>query len=353
MPFDISYKDKILSGECKVTTCTNLDVEIVKWDHPGKYPIVGLATLGLDHFPTALYFTEEGVCNREQDTKLYDLHLECDDPELTKFEQCVHNVILNARNHQYLDDLTAYNSVHGTAEVLLNMAADELVRRGYELTQYSEAGKIMTYRGKPRTFDSNTKIGPENRRLRIDTTALDKYIVEQKCKTEPFLRCYSPKVREYLINHAAREAVRDEITANEFLRNAGIIDENGNLAEPYRDKKLGKFGEKLAELIWDEFDGERVTEYNVREFVCLHESELLDLANSERNYPVYKDTDTFESGLDKAWKAYDNGYRNVDKFEDNYIECVFAKGFREGYIFRSGKGSLKFIAKKTDEEPTE
>lgn len=85
MPFDMSYKDKILSGECRVTTCTNLDVEIVKWNHPGKYPIVGLVTLPPDHFPIALYFTEDGVCNREQNIKLYDLYLECDDTELTKF----------------------------------------------------------------------------------------------------------------------------------------------------------------------------------------------------------------------------------------------------------------------------
>lgn len=339
MPFDISYKDKILSGEYRVTTCTNLDVEIVKWDHPGKYPIVGLATLGLDHFPTALYFTEEGVCNREQNTKLYDLYLECDDPELTKFEEGVQNVILNARNHQYLDDLTDYTNVHGTAEALLSMAEDELVRRGYELTQYNKDGKIMTHRGKPRSYIA----GPCKREIRIGTTALDQYIVEQKCKTEPFLRCYSPKVREYLIKNAAREAVRDEITANEFLRKAGIIDENGNLAEPYRDRKLGKFGEKLAGLIWNEFDGEKVTEYNVREFVYSHESELLDLANSVRNYPVYKDLDTFETGLDRAWKAYDNGYRHVDCLEDNYVECAFAKGFREGYVFKSSE----------NEEPTE
>ena len=83
--FDISYKDEIISGKYKVVTCTNLEVEIVKWNHPGKYPIVGLVTLGLDYFPTALYFTEKGECNREENTRLYDLYLICDKIPSGKF----------------------------------------------------------------------------------------------------------------------------------------------------------------------------------------------------------------------------------------------------------------------------
>ena len=54
----------------------------------------------------------------------------------------------------------------------------------------------------------------------------------------------------------------------------------------------------------------------------------------DRMMPVYNDRDSFESALEKAWKSYNEcGSRTVDSFEDDYIECAHAKGFREGYLF--------------------
>ena len=53
-----------------------------------------------------------------------------------------------------------------------------------------------------------------------------------------------------------------------------------------------------------------------------------------RMAPIYEDKDSFEQALDKAWKYYDeSGARKVDSFEDDYTECAYAKGFREGFLF--------------------
>ena len=59
----------------------------------------------------------------------------------------------------------------------------------------------------------------------------------------------------------------------------------------------------------------------------------LEKQKYDRMKPVYDNQDSFESALEKAWNDYHNGYENVDKLEDDYVECAHAKGFREGYLF--------------------
>jgi len=60
----------------------------------------------------------------------------------------------------------------------------------------------------------------------------------------------------------------------------------------------------------------------------------LEKQKYNRMQPVYDNQESFESALDKAWKSYNEcGSRTVDSFEDDYIECAHAKGFREGYLF--------------------
>lgn len=60
----------------------------------------------------------------------------------------------------------------------------------------------------------------------------------------------------------------------------------------------------------------------------------LEKQKYNRMQPVYDNQESFESALDKAWKSYnDSGARTVDGCEDNYTECAYAKGFREGYLF--------------------
>lgn len=59
----------------------------------------------------------------------------------------------------------------------------------------------------------------------------------------------------------------------------------------------------------------------------------LEKQKYDRMKPIYDAKESFESALEKAWNDYHNGYENVDKLEDDYVECAHAKGFREGYLF--------------------
>ena len=55
----------------------------------------------------------------------------------------------------------------------------------------------------------------------------------------------------------------------------------------------------------------------------------------DRMAPIYNDKESFEFALEKAWKYYnESASKTVDSFEDDYIECVFSKGFREGFLYR-------------------
>lgn len=59
----------------------------------------------------------------------------------------------------------------------------------------------------------------------------------------------------------------------------------------------------------------------------------LEREKYDRMKPIYDAKESFESALEKAWNDYHNGYENVDKFEDDYVKCAHAKGFREGCLF--------------------
>jgi len=71
----------------------------------------------------------------------------------------------------------------------------------------------------------------------------------------------------------------------------------------------------------------------------------LEKQKYDRMKPIYDAKESFESALEKAWNNYHNGYENVDKLEDDYVECAHAKGFREGYLFG--------IEKQKEQKPTE
>lgn len=62
----------------------------------------------------------------------------------------------------------------------------------------------------------------------------------------------------------------------------------------------------------------------------------------DRMAPIYNDKESFESALEKAWKYYnESASRTVDSFEDDYIECVFSKGFREGFLYKEKQKEQK------------
>lgn len=49
--------------------------------------------------------------------------------------------------------------------------------------------------------------------------------------------------------------------------------------------------------------------------------------------PIYDNKKAFEDALDKAWKQYEENGWLVDRYEDDFVECAHAKGFREGFLF--------------------
>ena len=62
----------------------------------------------------------------------------------------------------------------------------------------------------------------------------------------------------------------------------------------------------------------------------------------DRMAPIYNDKESFEFALEKAWKYYnESASKTVDSFEDDYIECVFSKGFREGFLYKEKQKEQK------------
>lgn len=53
IPFDINYKQDIINGLVEVQTNTGYSVEIIKWDAEGRFPIVGLVTVGDNQFASS------------------------------------------------------------------------------------------------------------------------------------------------------------------------------------------------------------------------------------------------------------------------------------------------------------
>lgn len=71
----------------------------------------------------------------------------------------------------------------------------------------------------------------------------------------------------------------------------------------------------------------------------------------DRMAPIYNNKESFESALEKAWKYYnESASRTVDSFEDDYIECVFSKGFREGFLYKEKQKEQKPAEKLFKEE---
>lgn len=71
----------------------------------------------------------------------------------------------------------------------------------------------------------------------------------------------------------------------------------------------------------------------------------------DRMAPIYNDKESFESALEKAWKYYnESASRKVDSFEDDYIECVFSKGFREGFLYKEKQKEQKSVEINEEDE---
>ena len=92
-------------------------------------------------------------------------------------------------------------------------------------------------------------------------------------------------------------------------------------------------------LIWHLKAGEDFVSEGITKKQCLAYLEKQKCQDKvDRMAPIYENQEAFEDALDKAWKYYnESGAKTVDSCEDDYIECVFAKGFREGFLYGKQK----------------
>ena len=158
------------------------------------------------------------------------------------------------------------------------------------------------------------------------------------------------------IEDIVKDITKNKEVATKFLKSAGIMDENGELAEMYRSEQKPTEWSDTDNIGWDEafacvtraekaakneeelqnaVTAEKwLKEIKFKYYVHPVKQMKADYYVNNRMQPVYDNQESFESALDKAWKSYnESGARTVDGCEDNYVECAHAKGFREGYLF--------------------
>lgn len=95
IPFDISYREKIESGEVELTTNDGRRAKILKWDVNSDKPIVAIiqASIPDDGEDTVVCYSAEGT--RQQGCGPSDLAILVEEPELTEFEEACKQMMLN------------------------------------------------------------------------------------------------------------------------------------------------------------------------------------------------------------------------------------------------------------------
>ena len=299
IPFNIKYRPQIESGEYKVETKNGLQVEILKFGIKGtNFHIVGI--IHRNSFDEVASWTKNGSFYPYRKENQNDLVLITPEPELTEFENNIRVCIMK------------------------HLAAHTKDEDGNELI-----GEIF-----------------------IDDDTTKKMVSEL---LEKFKRFFAAQEIEKRLNAAYHNQDEDEKIKNTLI---GCCD----------DWSKGRFvtmSESDIDRIRDWIKKQKTTDnipvdlYDIKksiEYFISHidpksdtfKSELHDYAIeliamvvNAAHITLYNNRDSFESALSKAWNTYHNGYEKVDALEDDYIECVYSKGFREGYLFGKTKDTQK------------
>lgn len=102
-----------------------------------------------------------------------------------------------------------------------------------------------------------------------------------------------------------------------------IVREKENEDEKIRKQIIGFFSGRYA-----------LCNINTKDAIAYLERQKYK-ENYDRMAPIYEEKESFESALGKAWKFYnESASATVDGLEDNSRELTFAKGFREGFIYK-------------------
>jgi hypothetical protein len=136
---------------------------------------------------------------------------------------------------------------------------------------------------------------------------------------------YEKKYNEAL--ERARK-IHSEIVNNEVIGFPGQIE---TIFPELRESEDERIRKKCIELIKRVIpSGDSRSQESKEILDCIA---YLEKQKDDRMEPIYDARESFESALKKAWNDYHNGYENVDKLEDDYVECAHAKGFREGFLY--------------------
>ena len=144
IPFDIKFRPQIESGECKVILDCGVEVEILAWDKPGKYPIVCMAKKdGAIPFRT----DNNGIAYHYPEGSNYsDLFIITSEPELSEFEEAVGAEIFDSPFN-----VEQVKVIKEESAKLLSLARNEIVKSGYAIIKsehYLEEGRKNYERGK-------------------------------------------------------------------------------------------------------------------------------------------------------------------------------------------------------------
>lgn len=159
IPFDISYREKIESGEASVVTDCGEPVEIVKWDCKGRCPI--LAVIDDGDTSDSCFFKEDGGSLNEKDR----LYLLVEDEELTEFEDRLGQIII-----PIWETMKGCQECHGDVEDIKQWAAEllDLARKALrpefdeELEKaYKNQDDVVYQRGYDAGFAAGSEIDEE------------------------------------------------------------------------------------------------------------------------------------------------------------------------------------------------
>lgn len=191
IPFDISYREKIESGEAELTTKDDRRVRILKWDVNSDRPIVAViqANIPDNGEDWVVCYSAEGT--RQQGVGPTDLAILVVEEELTEFEEAVRRALLD-----WIDKWSSDENgfVRKEAAKLLD-AARKALRTEFdeELEKaYRNQDDVVYRRGYDAGFEAGSAIDEERLTDRIAEKIAEKIVKDNPFSPVPWTPPKSP-----------------------------------------------------------------------------------------------------------------------------------------------------------------
>ena len=140
IPFEISKRPQIESGEYKVETRDGRSVRIICWDKKNvNYPIAALVTK--DDHEYFYDYTRKGELHVSEEG-IYDLFIVTPEPEMSEFEKRLQEVLFEHAT----TNSSAEEKAHQYSAELLSFAKQQLLQSGELMTQEHHEKLMETLR---------------------------------------------------------------------------------------------------------------------------------------------------------------------------------------------------------------